>query len=176
MPGHLKGVLPDYDGRGISSLVPEIYARLGAPIPGQPRMCEEILSPDVFKGVKRIVLILLDGLGYNTLKRHAKRGKQYLLDEAESFTRLTSVTPSTTSSVLCTLSTGVPPAIHGIVGYRLLLPKEKELVDIIAYKRAYSDQLVQIDPYTQMLAPPAYSMLTEAGVSACVLTRDRYAR
>jgi hypothetical protein len=169
-------VLPDYEGGGISSLVPEIYHRLGAPIKGQVRLSEKALPGDVFKGVKRIVLIVLDGLGYNTLMRFSKRTSPHLLDRALSYNRITSVTPSTTSSVLCTLSTGVPPALHGIVGYRLLLPKERELVDIIAFKRAYSDKLLDIDPYAQMLAPPAFHLLSRRGVSYCLLTRDRYAR
>jgi hypothetical protein len=145
-------------------------------MPGQVRFADDLLPGDAFKGVKKVVLILLDGLGYNSLQKFGRHARPHLLDHATACSKLTSVSPSTTSSVLCTLSTGAPPALHGILGYRLLLPKENELVDIIAYKRAYSDKILQIDPFLQMLAPPAFPLLTEKGISNCVLTRDRYAR
>jgi len=169
-PGEI--IFPDYTGQGISSLLPEIFSRLGSQIRGQPGLSREIIPEEIFKGVKRIVLILIDALGYNTLNRFRRKQGVSLLDHADLFSRLTSVTPSTTSTSLCTLSTGVPPGIHGIVGYRLLLSRN-ELVDIISFKRAYSDLFIEIDPEDQMCAPPAYPLLTSG--RACILTRDRYA-
>jgi len=62
--------------------------------------------------------LILDGLGWNEVQRRASDAATIAsLDGGP----ITSVVPSTTPTALCSISTGLPPAEHGIVGYRMWL-------------------------------------------------------
>ena len=62
---------------------------------------------------KNIVLIILDGLGDNTLNYHSKNG---ILNK-NKIGIITSVFPSTTASAITTFATGLPPKQTGIIGW-----------------------------------------------------------
>ncbi len=59
-----------------------------------------------------VVMLLVDGLGHEFLSRHPD---SFLARHLSS--RLTSVFPSTTATVITSLSTGVPPRRHAITGW-----------------------------------------------------------
>ncbi len=117
-------VLPHYDGLSIANLPATIAALLGTELPGAlPPLPAELWS-DWQPGLRRVVLIVLDALGYRMLQRRWAAG------EGEAFSRLaaagrlvplTSIFPSTTSAALVSLRTGVPPAQHGWLAYELYL-------------------------------------------------------
>ena len=65
---------------------------------------------------RAVVLLVLDGLGAEQLA--ARRRVAPTLAEMHAAT-VTTVAPSTTSTALTSISTGVPPGEHGIVGYRI---------------------------------------------------------
>ena len=72
--------------------------------------------PEVVKGAERIVLLLLDGLGWNQFQSHAA-----LMPTLSQFggSYITTVAPSTTATALTSLVTGLSPGEHGILGYRM---------------------------------------------------------
>ncbi|WP_311553377.1 alkaline phosphatase family protein [Propionimicrobium lymphophilum] len=73
--------------------------------------------------VKRYVLVLVDGLGYELL--HNSRDRvPYLGSLLPSARKLTCALPSTTATSLTTLGTGVTPGQHGIAGYTFRLAGE----------------------------------------------------
>lgn len=74
--------------------------------------------PEVARGAERIVLLVLDGLGWNQMRSHS-----HLLPVMSRFDggSITSVAPSTTATALTSLTTGLDPASHGIVGWRMLM-------------------------------------------------------
>ncbi len=128
-------ILPSYDGYGISSLPATISHWLGGPeVPGT------LLAPEILEcfqaRYKRVVLLLVDALGYNQLVRLMGQGKAPFWTEAEKdglFLALTSVSPSTTSSALTTLWTGTNPAQHGVIGYEMWLKELSMVINTILH-------------------------------------------
>lgn len=108
-------LLPAFGGACLTGVVPALLGHLypeGAP--GGPSLPEWVPAP--VEGAAQIVLLVLDGLGWQQLEtRH---------DDAPTLASgvggsITSVAPSTTASALTSLVTGCPPASHGMVGYRV---------------------------------------------------------
>jgi hypothetical protein len=73
------------------------------------------------KGVNKVVLLVLDGFGFNQFKRHCSDIP--FLAELTGKSRvfpLTSVFPSQTTNALTSFSTGLTPQEHGLFEYLLL--------------------------------------------------------
>jgi predicted AlkP superfamily pyrophosphatase or phosphodiesterase len=72
--------------------------------------------PDGVEGAERVVLLLLDGLGWNQLQDHRQQ-----MPVLSTFTgsHITTVAPSTTATALTSLVTGLTPGEHGLIGYRI---------------------------------------------------------
>lgn len=98
-------VIPDYDGACVASIVPSL---LGA-------RARDWL-PEPAREARTVVLFVIDGLGWSEIQKHRAR-----LPNISSMHGgpITSVVPSTTASVLTSITTGVAPAEHGIVGFRM---------------------------------------------------------
>lgn len=100
-------VRPDYAQGGVAGLVSPL---LGGRAP-------EWFPPGA-EGADTIVLLVVDGLGWNALGAH--RGELPALAGLEG-RPITTVVPSTTATALTSITTGLPPAEHGMVGYRMYL-------------------------------------------------------
>ncbi len=74
--------------------------------------------PAPAREAEAVVLLVLDGLGWNALREHA--GVMPELAGMEGGP-ITTVTPATTASALTSIATGLAPAQHGILGYRMLV-------------------------------------------------------
>jgi len=103
-------ILPEYNGRSIVNLMSSIQSALGLE-PAYPKL--KILNPEYLASKKNILLIVLDGLGYEFLMENGQGTifNQYM----ES--RLTSVFPSTTASAITTFASGLAPQEHAITGW-----------------------------------------------------------
>ena len=111
-------MLPDYGGACLSEVVPALLARSGGPgDTGCPRATSApAWLPGIAAGAAQVVLLVLDGLGWEQLEAH-----RVDVPTLSSMTGgpITSVAPTTTATALTSLSTGLAPAEHGIVGYRI---------------------------------------------------------
>jgi len=117
-------VMPHYRGLGIANLPATIAALLGAELPGACAPLERDLWADWQDGLKRVVLVVLDALGYMQLRAAMAENHDLVfnrLAEAGRLVPLTSTFPSTTNTVLTTLWTGHSPAAHGVLAYELYL-------------------------------------------------------
>lgn len=101
----LDPVKPDYDGAWVGAIVPALLA--GA---------QASWLPEPVRAARSVVLLVLDGLGWNAVQ--AQRDELPQLG-AMVGSAITTVAPSTTSAALTSIATGLPPARHGITGYRL---------------------------------------------------------
>lgn len=121
LQGSADVLLPSYDGFGLANLTPSISRWLGGPSLPAPVFSETILN-EFAPGYKRVVLLLVDALGYNQLLRLMEQGQadfwQRNLDKGKLIP-LTSISPSTTASALTTIWTGSTPNQHGIIGYEM---------------------------------------------------------
>jgi predicted AlkP superfamily pyrophosphatase or phosphodiesterase len=100
-------VLPAYGGACLDAVVPAILER---------RFEQPLWMPAPVVDARQVVLLTLDGLGWDQLQ--ARAGLAPTLSGMVGGA-ITTVAPSTTATALTSLTTGEPPARHGVVGYRL---------------------------------------------------------
>ncbi len=105
-------VLPDYSGACLASVVPALLSGLDED--GHPGTPAWVPSP--VGGARQVVLLVLDGLGWEQLQAFGSSAPTLA---SATGGPITSVAPTTTATALTSLTTGTPPAVHGIVGYRL---------------------------------------------------------
>src|SRR5690242_15887382 len=98
-------VLPALDGSSVAGLVPALFGR-----------ADDAWIPEPARTADAVVLLVLDGLGWNAVQDHAASMPRLAQLEGGA---ITTVAPSTTATALTSISTGLPPARHGIVGYRM---------------------------------------------------------
>lgn len=76
---------------------------------------------------RHVVMVLIDGLGWNSLKQHADLAPCLNSDRHES-TDISTVFPSTTPAGLGTLGTALLPGAHGLVGASFWLPEAEAIL------------------------------------------------
>jgi hypothetical protein len=170
-------VLPHYQGLSIANLPATIAALFGhSPgdlLPGALPPLPEELWQDWLPGLRRVVLILVDAMGYRLVQRMWQTGEgQPLASLAERgrLVPLTSVFPSTTCAALLSLHTGVGPATHGWLSYIMYLRELGILANSILlcpHKSHQRDSLVDmgLDPATAIPRPSLETGLTARGVT-----------
>ena len=125
-------VLPDYGGACISSVVPALLHgdRAGEWLPAAAR------------GAPQVVLLVLDGLGWEQLQE-----RPLLAPVMTSMTGvpITSVAPSTTATALTSIATGLPPAEHGILGYRIAVG-HGEVLNVLRWSTDRGDARQSVPP------------------------------
>jgi hypothetical protein len=115
--------IPDYQGGGIVNLMASIQAGLGGPVSAYP-VCA-LLAPDRIAAHRQVLLLVVDGLGFNYLRSHP----QAVCLNAHLAGGLTSVFPSTTSTAITTYLTGDAPQQHGLTGWHMYF---RELGSVLA--------------------------------------------
>ena len=87
------------------------------------------------KGINKVVLLVVDGFGFNQFLNHQKQNRllNSLTEEGEVFP-LTSVYPSQTTNALTTLNTGLTPQEHGLFEYFIYL-KEVGVINALRFER-----------------------------------------
>ena len=120
-------LLPDYGGGCLSNVVPALLR--------PPGSRAEPWLPEPVRSATQVVLLVLDGLGWNQLQ--ARRSLAPTL-AGMAGGPITSVAPTTTATALSSIVLGRPPAAHGVVGYRLRV--EGDLVlNVLRWRTAEGD-------------------------------------
>src|SRR5690242_878864 len=133
-PTHAKR--PDYAGGSIVNLIASISNTLGASDTGSVPLRGAELSRG-FEARRRIVLLVIDGLGHRQLLMHAPaRGAL----RAHLRGSMTSVFPSTTATAITTFLTGLAPAQHGITGWHMWFPEQSLVGAILPYRTRIGDR------------------------------------
>ncbi len=171
--------LPAYDGRSLVNLAVSVHRAAGGGSDGEPPLSPPLAAPlDPFGGRRAegpVVLFLIDGLGWSTLGAWVKGGSARAALWDRHARPITSVFPTTTTAALASLSTGVPPARHGLIGYRQYLPRFGVVADLL---RMTPTGL----PGADLLVGPTWSpsdvsgapTLFRRGLSAIAVSRDRF--
>jgi predicted AlkP superfamily pyrophosphatase or phosphodiesterase len=87
-----------------------------------------------WESVRKVVLLVLDGLGLRQLKFAMDAGAVPNLERAMDdggLMELTTTLPSTTATALVSLSTSTQPSEHGFLGFTLYLREVRAMVDMI---------------------------------------------
>ncbi len=128
-------IYPAYQGYSILNIPDSICHLLGLPGLQDRPLAPEVLNP-LGTGVRRVILILVDALAFHRLQRWMGDGTAPVwatLYEDGLLTPLTSVVPSTTSTCLPTIWSGLSPAEHGMVGYELWLKEFGVVANMIKH-------------------------------------------
>jgi Type I phosphodiesterase / nucleotide pyrophosphatase len=127
-------VLPAYDGPCITNIVP---ALLGPP--------DEVPAwfPDPVAPARQVVLFVVDGLGWEQLRSRLGLVPT-MAAMAGTDTPITTVAPSTTATALTSITTGLPPGEHGMVGYRMAV--HGEVLNVLRWSTSAGDARQSIPP------------------------------
>jgi hypothetical protein len=166
-------VLPHYGGLSIANLPATIAALLGGDLPGALPPLPRELWVDWAPGLQRVVLVILDALGYRVLQAMWARGEGRTFSDLARTGRmvpLTSVFPSTTDAALVSLFSGYPPAAHGWLAYTMYLREMGMAANAILLCPMWSrqsDLLVDwgLDPETLVTIPTLAHQLAGLGVA-----------
>lgn len=133
-------IYPNYGGKSILNIPSTICRAFGVPGIGAPPLAEELLS-QIYQvvdreNIRRVIVILMDGLSLHRLRRWINKGQLPVLSELVQdgvLLPLTSIVPSTTSAALTSLWTGRSPAEHGIVGYEMWMKEYGMVVNTVIH-------------------------------------------
>ncbi|WP_241562635.1 alkaline phosphatase family protein [Streptomyces hoynatensis] len=153
---------PRYGSASLADLLPAAAAGLG--VPG-------VTSPLSLPPADRVCVFLVDGLGWEALRAHPAEAPflTSLLptSTAGSGLPLTAGFPATTATSLASVGTGLPPAAHGLAGYKVLDPATGELMNQLRW-----------DPWTDPAAwqpyPTLFRRAEAAGVAASQVTAPHF--
>ncbi|MED5328082.1 MAG: alkaline phosphatase family protein [Actinomycetota bacterium] len=106
--GDLTPCIPEYGGANVCGIIPGLLG--GADLPDW--------MPPVVADASAVVVLVLDGLGWRQLEQRANVAP--VLNSLAGGP-ISTVAPSTTATALSSIATGLTPAEHGILGYRMLM-------------------------------------------------------
>lgn len=170
-----KAIIPDYDGYSICAIPSLVRFLFGEPVEGAKALADALDVP-LQAPVKKVVLLIIDGIGFyhflDLLKRFPDLVFHRLIERGACIP-LTSIFPSTTATALTTLSTGLTPQEHGMVGYRLYLKEISAITNMIRLSflgNAKGDSALDagIDVRTFIGASTLYERLHRLGVESHV--------
>ncbi|MDA8062942.1 MAG: alkaline phosphatase family protein [Actinomycetota bacterium] len=128
--------LPAYGGACLSSLL--------AGLTGEPGT-RPAWVPQPVAEARQVVLLVVDGLGWEQLVR-----RRELAPTLASMAGgpITSVAPTTTATALTSITSGVPPALHGVVGYRVRVevPAGEEVLNVLKWTTPSGDARRWVPP------------------------------
>jgi hypothetical protein len=143
-------LVPGYGERALSDLLPSVLGALGVAgednrlgLPAAPHYC----------------VLLIDGLGWNLLRRHPAEAPFLHSLTARS---ITAGVPTTTATSLTSLGTGLPPGRHGVVGYTSRVPGGTTLFNALKWEPA-------LDPGSYQPYPTVFERAQRSGVATTVV-------
>ena len=136
--GATTPVVPAYHDACVTALVPALLEGSAAPT----------WLPAKVLQARQILLLVLDGLGWLQLRDRTEVAPT-LTDMAGG--PITTVAPSTTAAALTSISTGLPPGEHGMVGYRIAVggssgPPHGEILNALRWSTGNGDARCRHDP------------------------------
>lgn len=161
------GVVHPRYGRGsLADIFPSALAALG--VAGSPDLLGLAAGP--LAGVRRIAVLLVDGLGWHQLPVAAPVAPT-LADLATgrlgAVRTLTAAFPTTTPTSLVTLGTAAVPGAHGIVGISVRIPG----TDRVLQHLRWSDEP---DPDEWQPLRTQFDIAAAAGISVSAVSRVEY--
>ena len=125
-------LLPAYDAGCITNVVPALLH--------PPEVTPAWLPPAAVEA-DRVVLLVIDGLGWQQLET-----RRHLAPTLASMAgaSITTVAPSTTATALTSMTTGLPPGEHGVMGYRIAV--DGEILNVLRWTTPRGDARRTIAP------------------------------
>jgi len=180
-------VTPSYDGRGLVNIPATVLEAFGARTPQDPPPLAD-LDPALLDGVRQIVVVLADGLGWWQLERFCADGTTPFIarvreragarDHAQLL-QATTIFPSTTTAALTTMHTATTPQEHGNIAYFTWLDEFEQVTQMLRWgpgssrRGSYFDD-PKLDPMAYTKVPSIHGRLRERGVVPYVIEPELF--
>ncbi|MEA5595056.1 alkaline phosphatase family protein [Rivularia sp. UHCC 0363] len=190
-----EAVKPSYDGLGLANIASLAIEWLS---PDAPTLSEEAAAPafnpkllatsEITQAweswqnqapINHVVLLILDGFGYEQLQTLADSKDAPTIAEACDrpqgfFMPATSVYPSTTVTALTSAATGYAPAQHGMMGTNLYMREIGTIVNFIGFRPQTASTNTplpdtQFNPETLIRVPNIYLRMEKAGIDVEII-------
>ncbi|MDI6024306.1 alkaline phosphatase family protein [Leucobacter sp. UT-8R-CII-1-4] len=125
----------------------------------------ELLQSGKVPPARSVLIVVVDGLGHANLK--AKAGHARSLSSLPN-RRIETVIPSTTSAALTTITTGVLPGEHGLIGYKIRHPR----LGLLSPLKDWAG-VVESDHWQR--CEPLFSLTASFGARSVVIGRPAHA-
>lgn len=127
--------LPDYDGACTVNVV--------RPLLEDPAGVPEWFPADL-SGVDQVVMLVLDGLGWHQMQQRRSHMRGF---PSMAEARIQTVAPTTTATALTSITTGLPPGEHGVIGYRMSTDND-DVLNVLRWCTSKGDARETIPPET----------------------------
>ncbi|WP_246281491.1 alkaline phosphatase family protein [Fodinicola acaciae] len=142
--------LPAYGRGSLAVVLPSVAAALG--IPG----FTDTLGVAATTGpLRRACVLLVDGLGWQLLTAHPDVAPTMNAMVKRS---ITTAFPATTATSVTTVGTGVPPGLHGVVGYKVAIPGKGRIMNSLRWDN-------EVDPLVWQPHEPVLARAAGAGLA-----------
>ena len=177
---HGQFIYPAYSGSSFAEIPNTVLSLFGGD-PGRPVLNDAILPRLREKKFKNVVVLLIDGLGFEDWAGHAVRYPffQRISERGDVFS-LTAVFPSTTSASLTTFFSGLTPQEHGLPEWNIYLKELGDVINTLPFKRwngKYPDELADLGFSPTLLYEGAtlFEKLKAHGVASTCFNHRSYA-
>ncbi|MGC4796737.1 hypothetical protein GAR06_01269 [Micromonospora saelicesensis] len=161
-PAPLEILGPDHGGGRLADVLPSALAVLGVPGSADPLGLRPALA-----GVRRIAVLLVDGLGWYQLPIAAPYAPTLAGLAATVARPLIAGFPSTTPTSLVSLGTGVAPGAHGVLGFTVRVPGTDRVL-------THTDWAADPSPLRWQPVPTQLERARAAGVTTTVVSRPEF--
>lgn len=122
---------PNYDDNSIVNLMSSILAHFEIESPYKPL---KILNPNEFDENETIILMVIDGLGYNFLQKNGnnRENPSFLFKNLKG--KITSVFPTTTAAAMTSFYSGLAPQNHAVPAWFSYLKEIGMVSTILPFK------------------------------------------
>jgi hypothetical protein len=159
-------VRPRYGGGSLADVLPSVLAVLGV-----PDATDLLGLRATLDGVRRIAVLLVDGLGHHLLPLAALDGPtvaDVLAGRLGTLEAITSGFPSTTPTSLASIGTGAPPGAHGLLGFTVNVPGTRRVLNHIQWSGGP-------DPLRWQPLDTQFGRAAAAGIATAVIGRSSFA-
>ncbi|WP_328372001.1 alkaline phosphatase family protein [Micromonospora zamorensis] len=153
---------PHHGGGRLADVLPSALAVLGVPGSADPLGLVPALA-----GVRRIAVLLVDGLGWYQLPTAAPYAPTLAGLAATVARPIIAGFPSTTPTSLVTLGTGVAPGAHGVLGFTVRVPGTDRVL-------THTDWAADPSPLHWQPVPTQLERARAAGVTVTVVSRPEF--
>ncbi|MFE0530032.1 alkaline phosphatase family protein [Micromonospora parva] len=162
VPAPLAILGPQHGGGRLADVLPSALAVLGVPGSADPLGLVPSLA-----GVRRIAVLLVDGLGWYQLPTAAPYAPTLAGLAATVARPLIAGFPSTTPTSLVSLGTGVAPGAHGVLGFTVRVPGTDRVL-------THTDWAADPSPLHWQPVPTQLERARAAGVTTTVVSRPEF--
>ncbi|MGW4678251.1 alkaline phosphatase family protein [Micromonospora taraxaci] len=153
---------PDHGGGRLADVLPSALAVLGVSGSADPLGLVPALA-----GVRRVAVLLVDGLGWYQLPTAAPYAPTLAGLAATVARPLIAGFPSTTPTSLVSLGTGVAPGAHGVLGFTVRVPGTDRVL-------THTDWAADPSPLTWQPVTTQLERARAAGVAVTVVSRPEF--